>query len=110
MVAACREQGVPEPEYEVMESFVKIIFRKPATLTDESKEKSKEKGKEKGKEKTTDKIFRLITENPYITTSELADQCGIGENSVYKAVRKLREAGRIQRIGGDKGGKWETYS
>ena len=106
MVAACCEQGVPEPEYEVMESFVKIIFRKPATPTDESKEK----GKEKGKEKTTDKIFRLIIENPYITTAELADQCGIGENSVYKAVRKLREAGRIQRIGGDKDGKWETYS
>ena len=28
MVDACREQGVPEPEYEVMEGFVKIVFRR----------------------------------------------------------------------------------
>ena len=34
MVDACREQGVPEPEYEVMESFVKIVFRRATEKLD----------------------------------------------------------------------------
>ena len=59
------------------------------------------------KEKTLDKVYRLISENRKITTAELAELCGVGENSIYKTVRKLRESGRIVRIGGDKGGEWE---
>ena len=60
----------------------------------------------KSKEKTIDKVLRLISENPTITTLELADVCDIGENAVYKVVRKLRENGQISRKGGDKGGEW----
>ena len=123
MVDACKAQGVPEPEYEVNGGFVRIVFRRATGKTDEgvndrrndrvngpvnekSKEKSKEKIKEKGKEKTLDKVYRLISENSKITTAELAELCGVSENSIYKTVRKLRESGRIVRKGGDKGGEW----
>lgn len=115
MVDACKAQGVPEPEYEVNGGFVRIVFRRATGKMDEgvndrvnekSKEKIKEKGKEKIKEKTLDKVYRLISENSKITTVELAELCGVGENSIYKTVRKLRESGRIVRKGGDKGGEW----
>ena len=65
-----------------------------------------EKNQEKSKEKTEEKVLRLITANPRITTAALAAECGLNENTIYKAVRKLRESGRIQRKGGDKGGEW----
>lgn len=52
------------------------------------------------------KILRLMKGNPFITTAELAEKCGLGESSIYKAVRKLREDGFIERVGGDKGGSW----
>ena len=110
---------MPEPEYEVNGGFVRIVFRratgKTTGKTDEgvngpvnekSKEKIKEKGKEKIKEKTLDKVYRLISENSKVTTAELAELCGVSENSIYKTVRKLRESGRIVRKGGDKGGEW----
>ena len=127
MVDACKAQGVPEPEYEVNGGFVRIVFRRAAGKTmekmdegvngpvngpvneksnEKSKEKIKEKIKEKGKEKTLDKVYRLISENSKITTVELAELCGVGENCIYKTVRKLRESGRIVRKGGDKGGEW----
>ncbi|WP_028908676.1 ATP-binding protein [Xylanibacter ruminicola] len=123
MVDACKAQGVPEPEYEVNGGFVRIVFRRATGKTTEkmdegvngpvneksnekSKEKSNEKIKGKGKEKTLDKVYRLISENSKITTAELAELCGVGENSIYKTVRKLRESGRIVRKGGDKGGEW----
>ncbi len=124
MVDACKAQGVPEPEYEVNGGFVSIVFRRATEKTtdegvngyvngyvngpvnEKSKEKIKEKIKEKGKEKTLDKVYRLISENSKITTAELAELCGVSENSIYKTVRKLRESGRIVRKGGDKGGEW----
>ena len=34
-------------------------------------------------EKTTEKILRLIKENPEITNKELADACGTTEDGVY---------------------------
>ena len=76
------------------------------SVNDRVNEKSKEKIKEKIKEKTLDKVYRLISENSKITTVELAELCGVGENSIYKTVRKIRESGRIVRKGGDKGGEW----
>ena len=51
-------------------------------------------------------MLRLIVGNPLITTAELAAECNLNENTIYKAVRKLRESGRIFRRGGDKGGEW----
>ena len=99
MVDACKAQGVPEPEYEVNGGFVRIVFRRATGKVDEG-------GNENSKEKTLDKVYRLISENSKITTVELAELCGVGENSIYKTVRKLRESGRIVRKGGDKGGEW----
>lgn len=72
-----------------------------------SKEKSKEKeivGKEKGKEK----IFELLKSIPGITSSELQEQTGLSRSGVEKIIRQLKEAGKIRRIGPDKGGHWEV--
>ena len=95
--------GQPAPEFRQDEDFMVTLWRKEGSGTVQSDLGSKEKSKEK----TLDKVYRLISENRKITTAELAELCGVGENSIYKTVRKLRESGRIVRIGGDKGGEWE---
>ncbi len=51
-------------------------------------------------------MLRLIAANPSITTAELAVECKLNENTIYKAVRKLRESGRIERKGSDRSGEW----
>ena len=103
------DDGFPPAEYKTEGFFTTILRKKKASSTEqarESKEKNQEKSKEKSKEKTEEKVLRLITANPRITTAALAAECGLNENTIYKAVRKLRESGRIQRKGGDKGGEW----
>ena len=90
------DDGFPPPEYKTEGFFTTILRKKKASSTEQAGE-SKEKNQE---------ILRLITANPRITTAELAEECGLNENTIYKAVRKLRESGRIQRKGGDKGGEW----
>ena len=99
------EDGFPPAEYKTEGFFTTILRKKKASSTEQAGE-SKEKNQEKSKEKTEEKVLRLITANPRITTAELAAECSLNENTIYKTVRKLRESGRIQRKGGDKGGEW----
>ncbi len=62
----------------------------------------------KGSEKTAQKILELIRENPYITRKELAHEIGdITEDGVKYHLAKLKEKGKIKRVGPDKGGHWE---
>ena len=105
MADEMREAHLPSPEYKTDGFFTTILYKAPAASPESGE--SKEKNQEKSKEKTIDKVFRLIKENPNITTAELAAACGLGENTIYKAVRKLREDHAIEREGGDRGGYWK---
>jgi hypothetical protein len=46
--------------------------------------------------------------SPRITASELAALLHITERAVKKNIAKLKAAGRLNRIGPDKGGHWEV--
>lgn len=59
-------------------------------------------------ETTTEKIIRLMKEDPHITNKELADACGITEDGVYWNTKKLRKNNAIRRVGGKFGGYWEV--
>ncbi|EHO67823.1 hypothetical protein HMPREF9944_02120 [Segatella maculosa OT 289] len=65
-----------------------------------------ETSSERGSE-TRDLIIEIITQNPRVTTAEIAMQLSISSRGVEKQMRKLREAGVIRRVGGRYGGYWE---
>jgi ATP-dependent DNA helicase RecG len=73
-------------------------------------EKVPQKSSEKIPQKGSEKIIFLMWTNPYITTNELAENLGISTRAVHKAIQKLKEKGRIKRIGPDKGGYWEILN
>lgn len=81
---------------------------KPLSGADEENYSVTTETGEKTMEKTTEKIIRLMKENPQITNKELADACGITEDGVYWNTKKLRKKNIIRRVGGDKGGHWEV--
>ena len=58
--------------------------------------------------KTPDLILLLLSENPAASIPELAEKIEKSERAVERAIRKLREEGRIRRIGPAKGGHWEV--
>jgi len=43
-----------------------------------------------------------------MSTQELARRLDISQSAIHRAIRKLRESGRLQRIGPDKGGYWQV--
>ena len=60
-------------------------------------------------EKTTQKILDLIKENPNITRKELAQKIeNITEDGIKYHLAKLKQQGKIRRVGPDKGGYWEV--
>lgn len=58
--------------------------------------------------KTPERILDLLRDAPGLTIPELAANLGKSESAIERAIRKLREAGRLLRIGPDKGGHWQV--
>ena len=73
-------------------------------------ERVNEKANEKVNERVNERqaaIIAIVSDNPYITQSELASRLGISLVHVNKNMKKLQGLGVIRRVGPDKGGHWE---
>lgn len=56
----------------------------------------------------TGKVFALLTTTPTLTIRELAARLGTSESTIDRTIRKLRQAGKLKRIGSAKGGHCEV--
>ena len=100
MVDACLENGVPEPEYEVSEGFVRIVFKRSNPSVAQTDPNLIQSDPE-----VVQAVYDLIKENHSISRAALAKALGISERQVRKAIDALRDK-RIRRKGGDSG-EWE---
>ena len=57
---------------------------------------------------TVEKILVLIQDNPKITQKDLMIKTGLTRRGVEWNLKKLKDTGRLRRIGPDKGGHWEV--
>ena len=58
-------------------------------------------------QKTSQKIIDLIKEDPYISTTKMAEIIGVDRRNIARNIKKLKEQGVVRRVGPDKGGFWE---
>ncbi len=56
------------------------------------------------------KILDLLKEYPEITRERLAAEVGLSVRGVERNLSQLKSDGRIRRIGGRKGGRWEVVN
>ena len=107
---ALQSNGSPEPLFETDEDrtyFMATIYAHPDfirqrdglgeglndVLTDE--------------EQTVETlILQLATQKPTITVADMAVAIGKSKTTVERAMRHLKEEGRIERVGGKKNGQW----
>ena len=121
------EAGNPAPEYKQVEFMVKVRLNSALREENESSITHKTEGEpydnegnekvneaervnEKVNEKVNERqklIISAISENLYITQTELAKTLGISVVHVNKNMKKLQEQDVIRRVGPDKGGHWE---
>ena len=64
----------------------------------------------KGCQKTAVRIVELLRDNPRLTQNGLALAIGISRQAIQKHLGNLKAAGRLRRVGSDKGGHWEVIS
>ncbi|MDQ7088942.1 MAG: winged helix-turn-helix domain-containing protein [Acidobacteriota bacterium] len=58
--------------------------------------------------KTSLAILKLLKEDPGLSIPEMASHLHKSESAIERAIRKLREAGRLERVGPAKGGHWRV--
>lgn len=54
----------------------------------------------------TDKILELAAEIPEMTIAVMAERLNVTKRTVEREIKKLRENGRIKRVGGKRYGHW----
>lgn len=121
---ACRDAGTPKPrirltghdlwlEFDFSRDYIRAVSPTGdgASVPEPARKRSgktPEKMSVKTPEKTPEKILSLLSRQPTLSLSEVATAIGRSSRTVERAVAKLAEAGRLKRIGPDKGGHWEV--
>ena len=113
----CREQeanGANVPSFRTDEFILKITVSKVAekvTVNVTEKVNATENvidASQKTSQKTSQKIIELIKEDPYISTTKMAEIIGVDRRNIARNIKKLQEQGVVRRVGPDKGGFWEV--
>lgn len=84
---------LPAPEFKEDFGGLSVVLKKEA---------------EKTLVKSSEKILRLLEENPVLAIAELAEIIGISARAVEKNIKNLQQKSRLRWVGPDKGGHWEV--
>jgi ATP-dependent DNA helicase RecG len=103
MADLLQEAGLPPPVLREQHGFVTLTFALQNKF-----EAPRTPGKTPGK--TPEAILAWLNQKPSATVPELAAQLGRSASAVERAMRKLREEGRLIRVGPDKGGHWQVIA
>ncbi len=60
--------------------------------------------------KTDEHILQMLRDDPKRSAQQLGDALGISKRAVLKQIEKLKQQGRLSRIGSAKGGHWEVLN
>lgn len=83
--------------FEIKPNFIRVVF--PFAV---------EKTVEETVEETVERIIRAMKDDPGITIDRLSQTTGLSARGVEWNLKKLKETGRIARVGPKKGGHWKV--
>lgn len=85
----CKESGVKYSYSKKNQGFEFVFFRKVKYLDVE------------------DAILNVIRDNPKATSDEISNSIGKSKRTVYLYINRLKESGKVKRMGSAKSGYWE---
>ena len=104
-VAAALILGVDRPPPRLDNGDAVKVVRKNGKKTNEGCQK---KVVRKGCQKTVDRLADLLKAQPHLTQVGMSAALGISRQAIQKHIANLKAAGRLRRIGPDKGGRWDV--
>jgi len=73
-----------------------------------SEKSGQKKRSEKSGQKTVERLWQLLEAQPHLSQAGLVAALGVTRSTIQKHIANLKAAGRLRRIGPDKGGHWEV--
>ena len=107
----CKGIGADLPEYELIGTTLRIRFKAlSSALIDQPKvPKHQSTGNNGALESAIVlRIIEILKEEPDISQEALAERLGSTRRIIQKYISVLKEAGRIERVGGKRYGHWEV--
>ena len=110
IIDECKALGAEPPRYELLGHGLRVFFKAlESALIDQTKVPKGQSAKADGTLDDTmaHKIIDVIRSKPDITLDQLSAESGIARRTLVRYMNALKEAGRIERIGGKRYGHWE---
>ena len=107
---ALQSNGSPEPLFETDEErtyFMTTIYAHPdfirqGDVLDDVLDDALDT-----QNRSVDKlVLEAIAKNPSVTIAEMATIAAVSRKTIERAVKRLRDAGRLERTGGKRSGQW----
>ena len=73
-----------------------------------SRKSGQKKVVRKSGQKNADRLLGLLKDRPQATQGDMVAIVGINRSAIQRHLSNLKAAGRLRRIGPDKGGHWEV--
>jgi len=102
---ACKAAGLPDPIIEENTGGVSVELVKSTVKTPVE---TRVKTLVETRVKTPEAILQVLKEDSTLTLAEVADRIGKSVSAVERAAKKLRDQGKLEYIGPQKGGYWEV--
>lgn len=105
--SACKNDGVPQPEYTINPGDIMVKFTAPGDrivkvagrVTDRVTDRVTENERA---------VLLLLEEDPGYTMQQLAERLSVSRKSIASRLKKLKEKGAIERVGSDRSGYWKV--
>ena len=112
IIARCREWGLPDPKWQVEdgEDFVMVMPRPQSSVTSSVRtvDWSVDKSVDWSVDKTCDQVLSILKTNPRATLDQVANVVGLSVRGIEQAIKRLKKAKRIRKVGGKRFGHWEV--
>ena len=106
----CTALGAELPKYEIIGTGLRVYFPTlKSALIDQPKAPKHQNTDKHGAldDAMVLKIIEILKEKPDISQEALGENMGVTRQVVQKYINVLKEAGRIERVGGKRYGHWK---
>ena len=106
MKSGCIADNLPEPEFDILPDTFSICFHIRKNTQAEGNDGGVNFGINFGVNATEQKIIDLMLQNPQIRTQDIAEKLNLTTRNIEYAIRSLKKAGIVERVGATKNGRW----
>ena len=115
IINRCKEYGLQEPVFEELgDGFLVTMFRKTTNQLNQTNQSDKlnlmgeEQRQDTNVSDLENRIIELLKMWPDATTKEITKKLEITDNQVKYYVKKLKDDGKIKRVGTNRKGSWKV--